>query len=72
MFSREIEYIWLVVKLPIFLGRVRADFVKSAMRSVVETVVLNMDSQGTIGLARYPVSHNRSKHISISIVLVRY
>ena len=55
----------------IYLSRVFADFVKRGASSVVETVVVNMDNQGAMGLARNPVSHNKSKHIDIKYHFLR-
>ena len=56
----------------IYLSRVFTDFVvRGGSSSVVNKVVVNIDNQGAMGLARNPVSHNKSKHIDIKYHFLR-
>jgi hypothetical protein len=78
----EAEYVaaCLATQEAIFLARVHRDFcqqtvpsrdVKTPVIKLAEQVVVNVDNQGAIGLARNPVSHNKSKHIDIKYHFVR-
>jgi hypothetical protein len=55
----------------IYLSRVFSDFCKREGSSSDEAVVVNIDNQGAMGLARNPVSHKKSKHIDIKYHFLR-
>ena len=64
----------------IFLNRVFRDFCQQTVPSrnvrtpvirLADNVVVNVDNQGAIGLAKNPISHNKSKHIDIKYHFVR-
>ena len=73
--SCEAEYIagCAAAQEAIYLARVFGDFCHSEVSSpvVVNPVVLNIDNQGAMGLAKNPVSHNKSKHIEIKYHFLR-
>ena len=58
----------------IYLARVLNDLCKHTASPVIrlaDGVVVNVDNQGAIGLAKNPVSHNKTKHIDIRYHFVR-
>ncbi|CAM1304163.1 Uncharacterised protein r2_g1403 [Pycnogonum litorale] len=65
----EAEYIALAATTQ------EAKFLKQILRDIsnksVETVILNVDNQGAIALAKNPVHHQRSKHIDIRYHFIR-
>ena len=61
--TAEVEYLSLssAAQEAVWLRRILHDF-KSCQE---EPTVINKDNQGTIAIARNPVSHSRTKHIEI-------
>ena len=41
------------------------------MKIMIEDVLINVDNQGAINLAKNPVNHQRSKHIDIKYHFIR-
>ena len=77
----EAEYVAACVAAQeaIFLSRVLRDFCqrttvpsdhddKPPVIKLADNIVVNVDNQGAIGLAKNPVSHNKSKHIDICLL----
>ena len=84
MSTCEAEYVAACVAAQeaIFLSRVLRDFCqrttvpsdhddKPPVIKLADNIVVNVDNQGAIGLAKNPVSHNKSKHIDIKYHFVR-
>ena len=77
--SCEAEYMaaCLATQEAIYLSRVIEDLCKQTVKHEppvirsAETLVVNVDNQGAIGLAKNPVSHNKTKHIDIKYHFVR-
>ena len=63
--SCESEYMALcaATQEAIYLSQLYNDL--NIVEKSIEPVVVNVDNQGTIALAKNPVHHNRSKHIDI-------